>query len=132
VALHGSGGPPSIPFASFPLLPPPSSTLFGTREGEGSGHGQETGGAHFAPEGDSFLSAVANAPPVFFFLVPPLDVHGNQVERARPEAAHFAGDAGKFSFSPLISVLDLGFFWGELGFPFDLFSTEKYLEPRVL
>jgi hypothetical protein len=32
---------------------------------------------HFAPEGDSFLSAVAKAPPMFFFLVPPLDAHGN-------------------------------------------------------
>jgi hypothetical protein len=27
-------------------------------------------------------------------------------------AALFVGDAGKFSSSPLISVLDMGFFWG--------------------
>jgi hypothetical protein len=47
---------------------------------------------HFAPEGDSFLSAVAKAPPVFFFLVPPLDAHGNRAEQARQEAAaHFSG-----------------------------------------
>jgi hypothetical protein len=91
VALHGGGGPPSIPFASFPLLPPPSSTLSGTGEGEGSPRAGDRR-AHFAPEGESFLSAVANAQPVFFFPVPPLDAHGNRVERARPEAAHFAGD----------------------------------------
>jgi hypothetical protein len=68
---------------------------------------------HFAPKGDSFLSVVANAPPVFFFPVPPLDAHGNQAERARPEVAHFAGDPRQtgefflFFFSPLF-FLDLG------------------------
>jgi hypothetical protein len=37
-----------------------------------------------------------------------------EIERdgAAKMAALFAGDAGKFSFSPLIFVLDLGFFWG--------------------
>jgi hypothetical protein len=56
-------------------------------------HGQETGGMHFAPEGDSFLSAVANAPPVFFFPVPALDAHGDRAEWARLEtAALFAGE----------------------------------------
>jgi hypothetical protein len=54
---------------------------------------------YFAPEGDSFLSVVANAPPVFFFPVPPLDAHGNRAERARPEAAHFAGNAGDYLYS---------------------------------
>jgi hypothetical protein len=69
--------------------------------------GQETGGVHFAPEGDSFLLAVANAPPVFFFPVPPLEAHGNRAEQARSEAAHFAGDPRPtdefflFFFSPL-------------------------------
>jgi hypothetical protein len=56
-------------------------------------HGQETGGVHFAPKGDYFLSAVANAPPVFFYPVPPLDAHGNRAERAWPKtAALFAGE----------------------------------------
>jgi hypothetical protein len=68
---------------------------------------------HFAPEGDSFLLAVANAPPVFFFPVRPLDAHGNRAERARSEAAHFAGDPRQtgefflFFFSPLF-FLDSG------------------------
>jgi hypothetical protein len=68
---------------------------------------------HFAPEGDSFLSVVANAPPMFFFPMPPLDAHGNQAEQARPELAHFAGDPRQtgefflFFFSPLF-FLDLG------------------------
>jgi hypothetical protein len=63
--------------------------------------GLETGAVHFAPEGDSFLSAVAKAPPVFFFPVPPLDAHGNRAKRARPVVAHFAGDprpTGEISF----------------------------------
>jgi hypothetical protein len=68
---------------------------------------------HFAPEGDSFLSAVANAPPVFFFPVPPLDAHGNRAEWARPEAAHFAGNAGEFLF-PFVTF-GLGFL-GAVGF----------------
>jgi hypothetical protein len=72
-----------------------------------------TGGVHFAPEGDSFLSAVANAPLVFFFPVPPLDAHGNRAERARLEAAHFAGDprpTGEFFllFFPFFALCDLG------------------------
>jgi hypothetical protein len=71
--------------------------------------GLETGAAHFAPEGDSFLSAVVNAPPVFFFPVPPLDAHGNRAERARPEKRRTL-PATPVSF---FSLFSLGvFFWG--------------------
>jgi hypothetical protein len=79
---------------------------------------------HFAPERDSFLLAVAKALPVLFFPMPPLDAHGNRAEWARPEAAHFAGDAGEYLFSsfPLFSFSIWGFgavgSWDEQGFLF--------------
>jgi hypothetical protein len=67
----------------------------------------------FAPEGDSFLSAVVNALSMFFFPVPPLDAHGNRAERARPKVAHFASNAGEFLF-PFVTF-GLGFL-GAVGF----------------
>jgi hypothetical protein len=50
---------------------------------------------------------------MFFFPVPPLDAHGNRAERARPEAAHFAGGP-----RPTGEIFSFEFAFGDLTFEF--------------